>query len=484
MKSKHKISNKAFFTAIAAVLIFMSACKTFITIDPPVTFTNADLVYQNDPTAISAITSIYASMANENFNGGIGFTLMSFYPGLSSDEYSLYNGNNDVQNRYYKNNLSAITTNSENFWNPIYSTIFVANTAINNMEKSTKLTGSIKNQLLGEAHFMRAFSYFYLVNLYGDVPLILSADYSLSSKTGRTAKADVYAQIVKDLKEAQNLLNDQYLDGTLLNTTSERVRPNKNVATALLARAYLFTSEWAAAESESTKIIEDVATYDTVSLDEAFLKNRKETIWALQNVTTGTRANTPEARVFILPATGPSTLYPIYLNQKLVDSYEATDKRKAKWIRTLMLGTTPYNYPYKYKIGNVNTANAEYSIIFRVAEQYLIRAEARAQLNNLVGSNSAQSDLDVIRHRAGLNGTTATSKEAMLSVILEERRHELFSEWGHRWLDLKRTGTIDAVMQTATASKGGIWDTNWQLYPIPQDDISRGINLVQNPGYN
>ncbi len=119
-------------------------------------------------------------------------------------------------------------------------------------------------------------------------------------------------------------------------------------------------------------------------------------------------------------------------------------------------------------------------MMLRLGEQYLIRSEARTQQDNLPG---ALADLNAIRLRAGLANTEATTKEEILASLLHERQVELFTESGHRWLDLKRTGTIDNIMPLITTEKGGIWQTTDQLYPIPADDIQRNKNLIQNSGY-
>jgi hypothetical protein len=119
-------------------------------------------------------------------------------------------------------------------------------------------------------------------------------------------------------------------------------------------------------------------------------------------------------------------------------------------------------------------------MVLRLAEQYLIRAEARAAMNNLTG---AKADLDVIRVRAGLPRTTANTKEAILNAIAHERRIELFTEWGHRWFDLKRTGAIDSVMKNIAIEKASIWNTNFKLFPIPQTEILLNSRLIQNNGY-
>jgi len=119
----------------------------------------------------------------------------------------------------------------------------------------------------------------------------------------------------------------------------------------------------------------------------------------------------------------------------------------------------------------------------RLAEQYLIRAETEANGAG-GGTNSAVQDLNIIRNRAGLaNYSGATDKASLVTAILHERQVELFTELGHRWLDLKRTATVNAVMSVVTPQKGGTWDANWQLYPIPRTEIQVNPNLKQNPGY-
>ena len=125
----------------------------------------------------------------------------------------------------------------------------------------------------------------------------------------------------------------------------------------------------------------------------------------------------------------------------------------------------------------------EYIMVLRLGEQYLVRAEARAQLNKI---NEAKSDLNAIRTRAGLPNTTAMDQSSLLAAILDERRHELFCEWGHRWFDLKRRGQVDAVMSVITPlkSNGAIqWRSYQQYYPITQGELDKAPNLTQTPGY-
>ena len=125
---------------------------------------------------------------------------------------------------------------------------------------------------------------------------------------------------------------------------------------------------------------------------------------------------------------------------------------------------------------------SEILMVLRLAEQFLIRGEARARQNNISG---AQNDLNAIRTRAVLKSTTANDMPSLLAAIQHERQVELFTEWGHRWLDLKRVGAIDAVMNGVTPLKanGVAWQPFQQLYPLLTNDLIKDANLVQNSGY-
>jgi hypothetical protein len=483
MKNSNYIKYSTAFIIVCFTLSFLG-CKSFIEVDPPITSTNAGNVYNGDATAAAVLTGIYTMLVSDE-NQRLGIGGLTVAPSLSADELTPVSGTlTDEVELYYKNelnsnNVSYIST----FWNKFYGTVFTVNSAIEGLNGSEKLTSAVKNQLLGEAYFIRAFIYFYLVNLYGDVPLILTTNYKVNAVMPRNSSAQVYLNMKEDLLKAQSLLSDNYLDGTLLKSTTARVRPNKYVATALLARVYLYNGEWQKAEIQASQIIANVTTYKIETLEKAFIKESMESIWSLQPTGAQLEANTGAGKLFVLPSSGPSLDNYVYLNSDLVKSFSADDHRATTWInKVTALGVT-YFYAYKYKIGLVPSETLEYPIIFRLAEQYLIRAEARAQLNKLTEANSAQSDLDVIRMRAGLTATTATNQADLLAAILTERRHELFTEWGHRWFDLKRTKNIDAVMTPAAGRKGGTWSSEAALYPIPLQELQNNPNLVQNKGY-
>ncbi|TWI87780.1 RagB/SusD family nutrient uptake outer membrane protein [Chitinophaga japonensis] len=477
MNLLNKIQHR--YTLLASLLLLHgTSCKKLVEVNPPITSINSENVWSSDATAISVLTGIYTDISRWGILSIGRITSLSVFPGLSADEFTLFEGSpNQAYNAYFKNSLSTSTGGYE-YWSNIYPLIFKCNTAIEGLSSSTSLSPAIRQQLLGEAKFLRAFFYFYLLNLYGDAPLALTSDYTENSTLSRVPKSQLYQQITLDLTDAQNLLADGYISGDGISTTEERVRPNKWAATALLARVFLYTGEYAKAELQATDLINNTSQYGLESLDNVFLKNSKEAIWQLQPVNTG--RNTEEGWAFILPSTGPNNSRPLYLSTSLLQNFEVDDQRLASWVNSITVNGNIFHYPYKYKSAVLNDPVTEYSTVLRLAEQYLIRSEARAQLDKIPDS---VEDLNLIRTRAGLLGTTANTKETILKEILHEKQVELFSEWGHRWLDLKRTSMIDEIMSTETALKGGVWNTNWQRYPIPPTDIATNPNMVQNEGY-
>ncbi|MVT11869.1 RagB/SusD family nutrient uptake outer membrane protein [Chitinophaga tropicalis] len=480
LKYSQKGSNSLTLKLLISLLgILTVSCNKLVEVKPPIVGTSSSVVYQNDASAIAVVNGIYTQMFQQGINTGI--TSLSLCAGLSSDELVVYNNVNDpVLTSFYTNTLTPTLTGAFDYWSSIYSNqIFTINSVIEGLNSSISLTPAVKKQLLGEVKFLRAFCFFYLTNLYGDIPLVLTSDYTLNSKIGRSIQTEVYKQIVSDLKEAEILLNENYLNSTLLSASDERVAPNKYAATSLLARVYLFIGEWQQAESHASQVISNQALYDTVPLQDVFLINNRESIWQLQSVS-NTVTNTSDALLFILPSTGPNS-FPntVYLSDSLAYSFEAGDNRRANWIDSVIVDNITYFYPTKYKSNILQSPPQERTSILRLSEQYLIRSEARIRLGDITGG---LSDLNIIRVRAGLSPILNASNETALSLVLRERRLELFLEWGHRWFDLKRTLNADNVLSKTKAPN---WQSTDQLYPIPASELNRNSTLVghQNPGY-
>ena len=263
-KSKYNTLGKWNIKLSCLILLtsFLSliSCKKFTQVGPPATSISSANVYSTDATAAAVLTGIYSTLSGGSFNGG-SILSTELFAGLSADEIALYSSLNVTYTQYYTNTLNNQTLN---LWSYYYSTIYVANSAIAGLSSSNTLTPAVKQQLLGEAYFIRAFCYFYLVNLYGDVPLVISTNYTINDDLGRAAKSEVYTQIINDLQIAQNKLSANYLDGTLLNTTGDRVRPTKWAAAALLARVYLYNNDAKDAFTESSLVINNSSMSSSV----------------------------------------------------------------------------------------------------------------------------------------------------------------------------------------------------------------------------
>lgn len=450
------------------VALFFISCKKSITVPPPTDFVVSEVIFKDDGTAIGAVTGIYAEMMN-NKNNAQQFSSagVTIYAGMSGDELTHIQPNSSPRSEFIKNELNGnIPSISALFWDKAYRYIYTANSCLEGLEKSTTLSPGVKNTLKGECYFIRAFCYFYMVNLFGEVPLALTADYRVNMNLGRAPINKIYEQMIEDLVKAKILLSEEY---DVTGSNPPRTRPNKWAAAALLARVYLYKKDWVNAELESTDVIRS-GMYSLKADPETVFSasSSEEAIWQLLPVVATN--NTWEGNL-LLPVT--STSQPGYiLTSSLVNAFETGDKRFTSWVGS----RSTYFFANKYKIRVTNPSAKEYYVVLRLAEQFLIRAEARANQNK---TESAAEDINEIRVRAGLDSTTAETKEELLLAIEQERRIELFAEWGHRWFDLKRTNRVDAILDPYKPT----WEPTDSLWPIPIEQIRLNGALTQNQGY-
>jgi hypothetical protein len=452
------------------ILFFLESCTKFVKVpDPPTQIDRSD-VFSNDESATSAVFGIYSSMMEDL---GMASANTSIYSGLSADELTFYSSDAGL-GQFYSNAIIPSNPDLTTYWGNAYQYIYGANSVIEGLSNNNKVTLSVKQQLTGEAKFIRAFCYFYLANLFGDVPLILSTDYVQNAVAHRTTRNLVFDQIYLDFSDAENMLSINYLqaDNTPFN---ERIRPNKWAATAMLARVNLFSGNWDAAIAKSSEVISQSGTYNLVyNLDSTFLANSNEAIWQLKPVIDNFNS-TWEGFVYILHD-APSGSLGVSLSNELANSFEPGDQRRIHWVDSITVSGFTYYFAFKYKLSS-SPELTEYYMMLRLSEQYLIRAEARARTGDLSG---AIGDLNIIRLKAGLFDFTAADLTSILDAIQKERRFELFSEWGYRWLDLKRTGTANEVLSDI---KSPGWQETDTLYPIPQSERQNDPNLTQNPNY-
>lgn len=444
----------------------LSACQKSLEADLSKSLVVADVVFSNEMTARSAVLGMYHDMIYDGVAAYTSSHLMD-RGGLSADELINFPQTDVGALAFQHNEIPPNESSLKSLWAAHFKSIYQANAIIEGLGASTGVKAEVKEQLTGEAKLVRGFMYFYLVNLFGNLPIVTGTDYKVNVLLSRSTPDKVYALILEDLLAAEGSLSGDY-------PTSERVRPNKAAATAMLARVYLYLKEWEKAEQKASELIAQTAVYSLPELDEVFLAASNEAIWQLKPMFFGNIA--PEASLMYIPGGQP---YLQSMTTYLYNAYETGDKRKTTWAGA---GVTDagenYMFSAKYKRFEDNGLPVEYSMILRLAEQYLIRAEARIQQRRI---DDGIDDLNALRLRTNLAPIPhgLTQSQAMAHVE-QERRVELAVEWGHRWLDLKRWERADAVLGPIKP----LWKKEDALYPVPLDELNNAPSLKpQNPGY-
>ncbi|MDM8174107.1 RagB/SusD family nutrient uptake outer membrane protein [Olivibacter sp. 47] len=454
------MKNSLSYVIVPFILIFTS-CQKFVEIDLPKNQIATAYVFEDSVNTNAAIAGIYVDML-QAFNLGFSSGGITAFTGLSSDE--LYHTANNQNQEFYAVNILPTNTTNLNLWTSAYKFIYEANACIEGIRNSNTLPENQKNLFLGEALTIRAFLYFNLTNLYGAVPLILTTDYGKNRLLSRTDEHEVYSQLIADLQSAKSLLPKT--------SNYNNTRAGHYAASALLARAYLYTKNYDAAREEASYVINSQRYAIEADLDDVFKVGSKEILWGFAPVYPG--RETWEGYYFVPTST---TAVPTYvITDELLNSFDDNDLRKHNWMRINTNSGTDYPIPYKYKLNAMQTSVSERYSVLRLAEQYLIRAEAYAYLNEI---SPAEDDVNIIKGRAGLLPVSGNIQSGLIDLIQQERRREMMCEWGHRWFDLKRTGLIDETLAPIKPN----WRPTARLFPIPQTEIDNNPNLSQNNGY-
>jgi hypothetical protein len=445
------------------LLLNLVGCDSFVDVETPNSQLTGVTVFEDRTTANAALIDIYSKLRDTgllagNANGS-GVCL-----GLYADELTYYGNTDDNTSFIFNNTMLATTPMASQLWNESYHQIYCANAVIYGCQNSTGLSTADKNQFIGEATFIRALVHFYLMNLNGDVPYITTTDYEVNRLVSRMPTSEVYNNIIADLQEAIALLPEGYV-------APDRVRPNCSTASALLARVYLYNGNWAEASNAASAVLNNAEYVWETDIDKIFLKDCTATIWQFSPKLEGN--NTDEGSVFVFQ-TGPPPF--VGLRAELYNSFANDDLRKSHWIASATDGSDTWYHANKYKQNNNTGTSQEYSILFRLAEQYLIRAEARARQGEL---SNAKQDLDMLRSLAGLPNTTAMTSAEIIAAVQQERRFEFFTEHGHRFFDLKRNGALNTVLPIVKLG----WNSTDIHWPIPETELLANPNLTQNPGY-
>jgi hypothetical protein len=455
-----KYFNKILFVSGLVFTLSFASCDGLLDTDYPSNIVTREAVFSNLINARTAVEGMYA----ENlFNNRMYEYIPLFVSVFADDAYHV----NVAFDPLRYNAYTPTDTYVGYLWEYPYKSLLLCNDLIEQLSATKVFSDEEQREHIGEAKYFRAYGYFVLVNLFGDVPWVKSANILETALQPRESKEAIITErdgIIADLK---------YAETALASSENTRVKVTAAAASALLARVYLYHREWANAETKADEVIGLPDFELEPNLSNVFLRSSKESIF---------RASSSGA----IPSYVDRTYYATYclnanylrLTDDFLNSFEDGDLRKTKWLKD----EKTYFHSWKYKRNSATAAgDPEDLVLLRLSEQYLIRAEARAQQGKLTGADGAIADINAIRARAGLDALPETlSKEETLLAVENERRHELFLEEGHRWWDLVRTGRADAVL---SAFPGKQWSPYKALLPIPSEEIDKNQNLTPNPGY-
>lgn len=435
---------------IAAAL---TSCENALELEPFDAVSDAGVIV-NEKSATKALNGAYHQLTTDEYYGGRYFLAGAY---LSSDNVT-WTGS---LNYYYDFDIHSIASDNQLLkysWNGIYATVNQANQVIDRTNSLTNISEESKARIVAEATVIRALAFFDLARTWGNVPLVYEATTSPTQFDGvkQTAQKEVYKAIVSDLLSVKDNLSE----------TSDNNHINQSTVDAFLARVYLYQEEWEKAEASATAVISN-KNYALVDYNTFYnVSNSKESIWELAYSAVNTNQH---SQFWRSPSDGGRREWaPSKELVELLSNPEIGGTRAA-----LYSNISTSQEPDKY-VGKLyhRPTNDDPAYIFRLAEQYLIRAEARAKKAS-PDIEGSLADLNAIRARAEVPVYTTNSVEELISAIELENRVEFALEV-NRWYDLVRTGKATKVLGIPQYKT---------LFPIPYSDISADKDLKQNEGY-
>jgi hypothetical protein len=482
------------YIILTALAVAFTACEDFLD-KVPISQSTVGNAYKTASDAEAALIGAYDTFQQEYY---IWDNII--FSDVMSDNYYAGGDNPEI---FSFEDLTLTPTNSRlfNTWSQLYNGIAKANVVLAKVPTITdpKIdVGGRREQILGEASFLRAYHYYQLVTLWGGVPLITSPVSSTEPsevQIPRSSVEQVYAQIITDLEyAAENLPHTYGLDASV-----NKARATKGAANAMLAKVHAQKTDrdYNKVLTYCDAVINSSAGYQLLTefdhLFDGSHYNNSESILEVQFG--GTETNWGPGLLLPPLITGNSWRKFVTPSHSLVDAYdaEADDIRKNATIR---FATAPWsdefwslavdgNIPFAFK-WRTALASTNRQYILRLADIMLLKAEALNELDRL---EEARTQLNFVRSRVELTPTPATNKTQMQRAIENERRLELAQE-GQRWNDLKRYNRAVEVMNTLNeidlrtgTAKVYNMTVDKQLLPIPQSERNRNPNLGQNDGY-
>ena len=468
---------------ILAVLVVIgtASCKKFLKEDA-YDFVSADKFYKSEGDANAALNGVYNILQLQQYYGRTVWIVND----LTGDQMKV---GLPQTNRPELYSQTYTSTNGEisNWWNNAYVMINRANDVIGNVENSA-IAAPAKNNIVGNAKFLRALAHFDMLRSFGDVPLLIKATEATDQlKIPRTPIKTVYTQIIEDLKYAEaNCTPEAQIPA------ASKGRVSSGAASALLAKVYLTRASGAAAEGSDYQdaltacnkvIAAGASVYTLLPFADVFNPDKKtankEEIFAVQfglPPSTGTitpRMHLPKA---VAPFDGNEAFY---VENAFALSYAATDIRKNATL-AVVPGTSNFYY-LKFTDPQRQGNNARNNwVIIRYADVLLMQSEALNQINS--GDVNKFTGINAVRARAGLTPlslATTPGKEDFITALVDERGWEFAAE-GQRRYDLLRLGRMK---QQQLKLHNIVLEDKYLLMPIPETERTLNENLTQNPGF-
>jgi hypothetical protein len=366
-------------------------------------------------------------------------------------------------------NITSANASAAALWQSIYSTVYISNFILEKLPTITGVSTTERNRVTGAAHFLRGYAYFIALHSFGGVPEVLTTAIETNRNIPRASVSDINQLIIDDYTAALGKLPD--------------VAPNAGYSSnyavrAALAKFYLYSKNWAQAETYSTQVISSNKYTLEPSFKNLVLKDfTNESIFEVGYTITddpGTDNNLGLNSLF----QGRREIIPSNQVVVALASAESGDRYSSITFNSANLAGTDNGWSVaKYGTPDQDNNNI---VVIRLGEMYLIRAEARANQGKITGTGSAAEDINVLRTRANAPTITSATQNQMITLVEQERRYELAFE-GHRWYDIVRTDRAAQIMPAFNSN----WKDTYNVWPIPQREIQNNPALAdnQNPGY-
>ncbi len=459
---------------ILPLLIISSSCENEL-FQNPETSKELKSFLSNQTEVEEYVNAVYGNL---QFNGVYGLYIPAIAEIPSDNTFDEVPANdNGAYGQLDEFNPTASNDIIEAIWKDSYSGIQKANVVLNRINDVPYASDATKQSRIGEMEFIRALHYFNLVRIYGAVPLVTkeTTDPNEYFGQGRTPQAEVYAQIIKDLTDAITRLPD---------ATTQQGRVIKTAAQTLLAKVYLTQGNYEQAKINLQTVISSGKHSLLTTPASVFLltnENNAEIIFAVQFATgiNGNAEGSTMAQQFSPSGSVSGAKGHNLPTKSLYSLYVAQDLRKG-----IYLDVTKAGIPFTKKLTlptSVITDGGSDVVVLRYADVLLMVAEVENELKNFA---SAATYLNLVRTRAGVSETTATTQEELRNAIVLERRLELIGE-GHRWFDLLRTGQAITVMNQWFKDNNKLItiDAHHLVMPIPQSQINTDLSIKQNDLY-